>query len=195
MYKLPDLTYDYGSLSPAISQEVMTLHHTKHHQAYVDKLNLALEGSQVENDGDIRQLLRQLDSLPEDMSRSVRNQGGGHFNHSQFWRWMSPNGGGQPTGKLARAIDGQYGNFQAFVDKFSAEATGVFGSGWAWLMPDMSIITTPNQDNPIMFGQDEPLLGLDVWEHAYYLDYQNRRNDYIKAWWDVVDWQMVESNF
>lgn len=190
MYKLPELSYDYQGLEPAISRDIMELHYTKHHQTYVDKLNQAIEGHQVGDD--IEELLRQLDQLPESIRQAVRNHGGGHYNHSLFWQWMSPNGGGQPTGGLAEAIDAKYGNFQGFVDAFSGAALGIFGSGWAWLMPDMSITTTPNQDNPVMSGGEMPLLGLDVWEHAYYLDYKNQRNAYIQAWWNVVDWQAIE---
>ncbi len=190
MYKLPDLPYGYQALEPAISRDIMELHYTKHHQTYIDKLNQTIEGHQVGDD--IEALLRQLGQLPESIRQAVRDHGGGHYNHSLFWQWMSPNGGGQPTGGLAEAIDAKYGNFQGFVDAFSSAALGIFGSGWAWLMPDMSIITTPNQDNPIMSGSEIPLLGLDVWEHAYYLDYKNQRNAYIQAWWNVVDWQAIE---
>lgn len=190
MYKLPNLSYDYQALEPAISRDIMELHHAKHHQTYVDKLSQAIESHQVASG--IEELLRQLDRLPESIRQAVRNHGGGHYNHSLFWQWMSPSGGGQPTGDLASAIDAKYGNFQGFVDEFSNAALGIFGSGWAWLMPDMSITTTPNQDNPIMSGGEVPLLGIDVWEHAYYLDYKNQRNTYIQAWWDVVDWQAIE---
>ena len=191
MYTLPDLDYDYGALAPAISEDIMRLHHTKHHQAYVDKLNAALEGRSVPSD--LMQLLRDVSALPEDVRQAVRNNGGGHLNHSLFWEIMSPDGGGEPSGDVAQAIVGRYGNFQTFVDTFNESATGLFGSGWVWLMPDMQIITSPNQDNPIMNGQQMPLLGLDVWEHAYYLDYKNQRDAYIKAWWNVVDWARVEA--
>ncbi len=191
MYTLPDLDYDYGALAPAISEDIMRLHHTKHHQAYVDKLNAALEGQSVSSD--LMQLLRDVSALPEDVRQAVRNNGGGHLNHSLFWEIMSPDGGGEPSGDVAQAIAGRYGNFQTFVDTFTESATGLFGSGWVWLMPDMQIITSPNQDNPIMDGQQMPLLGLDVWEHAYYLDYKNQRDAYIKAWWSVVDWARVEA--
>ena len=190
MYKLPQLDYDYQALEPAISAEIMQLHHQKHHQTYVDKLNAALEGVDL-GDRSLVDLLSNLDQLPESIRTTVRDNGGGHFNHSQFWQWMSPNGGGQPSGELLSRIEAKYGSFQAFVDQFSEAATSLFGSGWVWLQPDMEIITTPNQDNPIMNGQAAPILGLDVWEHAYYLDYKNVRPDYITAWWDVVDWQRV----
>lgn len=194
MYELPKLNYDYSGLEPAISKEIMTLHHSKHHQAYVDKLNVAV-GSLNLGGKSIEELLQKIDDLPSDIRQAVRNNGGGHLNHSLFWRWMSPSGGGQPQGALLEAINQKYGDFQSFVDTFSATALSIFGSGWAWLMPDASIVTTPNQDNPIMQGGELPILGLDVWEHAYYLDYKNRRDDYVKAWWDVVDWQAVEINY
>ena len=195
-YKLPPLPYSYDALGKYISKNIMELHHDKHHQTYVDKLNAALDGVT----GDIRQmelvdLLRSVDKLPEDVQGVIRNNGGGHYNHSLFWRWMSPDGSGQPKGETARLINERYGNFQNFVDEFTTKSLGVFGSGWVWLQPDMSIITTPNQDNPLNKGLDEPVLGLDVWEHAYYLDYKNKRDDYIKAWWQVVNWEFVESRF
>jgi len=192
MYSLPELNYGYEDLEPVISSEIMRLHHSKHHQGYVDKLNQALDEAGVSIDS-IEQLLGDLEGLPEDIRQAVRNNGGGHFNHSLFWRWMSPRGGGQPSGQLANDIEQRYGSFQAFVDEFTTKATGLFGSGWVWLMPDAEIITTANQDNPIMNGQPRPILGLDVWEHAYYLDYKNERNRYIEAWWQLVDWPTVEN--
>lgn len=190
MYKLPEIDYDYGALEPAISREIMELHHSKHHQTYVDKLNDALDG--VDHPTEIEDLLSSIDDLPKDIQQAVRNNGGGHLNHSLFWQWMSPSGGGQPSGDLADLINQRYGSFQKFVDEFTTQATGLFGSGWVWLMPDVEIITTQNQDNPIMGGKPRPILGLDVWEHAYYLDYKNQRDRYTKAWWDVVDWSSVE---
>lgn len=190
MYELPDLAYGYDDLSPVISEEIMRLHHSKHHQSYVDKLNAALEG--LEFNGGLEGLLRNIDTLPIDKQRAVQNNGGGHLNHSLFWQVMSPQGGGNPSGELADGLDAKYGSFQGFVDEFSQSALGIFGSGWAWLMPDLSIVTTPNQDNPIMRGGDMPILGLDVWEHAYYLDYKNARDAYVKAWWDAVAWDEVE---
>lgn len=193
MFVLPRLNYDYNSLEPTISSEIMELHHTKHHQAYVDKLNGALEGGSYTDD--IEKLLRGLSSLPEDMQTTVRNNGGGHFNHSMFWQWMSPDGGDVPSGHLGVAIEERYGDFQGLVDLFNSQATKIFGSGWVWLMPDLDIVTTPNQDNPIMFGKEAPILGLDVWEHAYYLDYKNQRDKYIVAWWDVVNWPFVEQMY
>lgn len=195
MFSLPELTYAYSDLAPAISPEVMKLHHSKHHQSYVDKLNAAIEEAPELNGRTIEDLLANLDTLPEAVRTAIRNNGGGHYNHSLFWQWMSPNGGGEPTGELGERINGHYGNYQAFVDEFTTKATGLFGSGWVWLMPDMKIITTPNQDTPIMNGEPVPILGLDVWEHAYYLDYKNVRPDYIKAWWGVVDWGSVQSSF
>lgn len=194
MHQLPQLEYDYDALSPSISADIMHLHHARHHQTYVDKLNQAVKGTDAENTS-LTEMITALDSVPDDIRTAVRNNGGGHWNHTKFWRWMSPNGGGQPNGQMLRAIEGKYGSYQGFVDEFTSEALGIFGSGWCWLMPDMSIITTPNQDSPMMNGADEPLLGLDVWEHAYYLDYKNVRDDYVKAWWDVVDWQYVSQDY
>lgn len=189
MYSLPSLGYEYDALAPSISEDIMILHHTKHHQTYVDKLNAALTG--VEAAGSLEILLRNIDTLPQELREEVRNNGGGHYNHSLFWQCMSPRGGGAPSGELGAKIDQKYGSFQQFVEAFSDAATGLFGSGWVWLQPDVSIMTTANQDNPIMQGKEAPIMGLDVWEHAYYLDYKNARADYIKAWWDVVDWSMV----
>ena len=191
MFTLPELSYSYEALEPAISADIMELHHSKHHQTYVDKLNAAIEEAPELEGKTIEELLANLSSAPESVRTAVRNNGGGHYNHSLFWQWMSPDGGGEPSGALAEAINEKYGSFQEFVDAFSAEAAGVFGSGWVWLMPDMSIETTPNQDNPIMEGKPAPILGLDVWEHAYYLDYKNVRPDYVKAWWNVVSWARV----
>ena len=195
MYHLPELQYDYDALGSYISKDIMQLHHSKHHQAYVDKLNAAIDQAPALRERPLESLLTDLDNLPEAVNAAVRNYGGGHYNHSLFWHWMSPDGGGEPTGELAAAIVAQYGSFQAFVDEFTAKSLGVFGSGWAWLQPNMEIITTPNQDTPIMQGYDAPLLGLDVWEHAYYLDYKNKRDDYVKAWWNVVNWRAVEDRF
>lgn len=195
MHKLPNLTYDYDALGEYISADIMQLHHSKHHQAYVDKLNAALEGEASHQGQAIEGLLKDLSSLPESVQTAVRNNGGGHYNHSLFWQWMSPTGGGEPTGDLGNSLKDKYGSFQGFVDEFTTKALGVFGSGWVWLQPDLNIITTPNQDTPLMNGNPEPLLGLDVWEHAYYLDYKNKRDDYISAWWNVVDWDFVASRY
>jgi len=195
MYHLPELQYNYDALGAYISKDIMQLHHSRHHQAYVDKLNAAIDQAPALRERPLESLLSDLDSLPEAVAMAVRNQGGGHYNHSLFWQWMSPDGGGEPTGELGVAIIAQYGSFQAFVDEFTAKSLSVFGSGWAWLQPNMEIITTANQDTPIMQGHDAPLLGLDVWEHAYYLDYKNKRDDYVKAWWNVVNWHAVEDRF
>lgn len=195
MYTLPDLPYGYEQLGKYISKDIMVLHHSKHHQAYVDKLNTALDQVPDLKDRPLETLLSQLDSLPESVRTAIRNQGGGHYNHSLFWQWMSPSGGGEPTGELAQQITAKYGSFQGFVDEFTSRSLGVFGSGWAWLQPDLEIITTPNQDVPIMQGKQAPILGLDVWEHAYYLDYKNKRDDYVKSWWNVVNWDFVQQCF
>jgi len=193
MFTLPDLPYDYAALGTYISKDIMHLHHDKHHQMYVDKLNSALAPFPDLAHKPIENLLDDIDTLPEQVRVAVRNHGGGHFNHSLFWKWMSPDGGGQPTGDLATALISKYGSYQAFVDEFTTKSLAVFGSGWVWLQPDLDIITTANQDNPLIQGLDAPLLGLDVWEHAYYLDYKNKRDDYVNAWWNVVDWDFVAS--
>lgn len=193
MYTLPELPYGYDQLGKYISGDIMKLHHDKHHQTYVDKLNAALDAAPALRERPLESLLADVSSLPEAVQLAIRNQGGGHYNHSLFWQWMSPDGGGEPTGELAKQINERYGSFQEFVDEFTTKSLGVFGSGWAWLQPNLDIITTPNQDSPIMQGLDAPILGLDVWEHAYYLDYKNKRDDYVNAWWNVVNWDMVES--
>lgn len=195
MYSLPDLPYGYDQLGDYISGTIMQLHHDKHHQAYVDKLNAAIDGAPALRERPLESLLSDLSSLPDSVQMAVRNHGGGHYNHSLFWQWMSPDGGGEPRGDLADKIIERYGSFQNFVDEFTTKSLGVFGSGWAWLQPNMDIITTPNQDTPIMQGLDAPLLGLDVWEHAYYLDYKNKRDDYVKAWWNVVNWDFVAERY
>lgn len=193
MYQLPAMSYGYDQLGRYISKDIMELHHSKHHQAYVDKLNAALDLAPALKERPLESLLGDIDTLPVEVQIAIRNHGGGHYNHSLFWQWMSPSGGGEPTGDLANKIVEKYGSFQAFVDEFTTKSLGVFGSGWTWLQPDMEILTTPNQDTPIMQGNSAPLLGLDVWEHAYYLDYKNKRDDYIAAWWNVVDWDFVAS--
>ena len=190
MYQLPSLQYDYGALGPYISADIMKLHHDKHHQTYVDKLNAALN----DNPTFMGIALPELLARP-DLPAAIRNHGGGHYNHSLFWQWMAPGAGGEPTGELAKQVEHKYSSFQGFVDEFSNKANGLFGSGWVWLLPDMEIITTPNQDTPMLLGKPEPILGLDVWEHAYYLDYKNARADYVKAWWGVVDWGFVGERF
>lgn len=195
MFTLPSLGYDYDALGSYISKDIMQLHHSKHHQTYVDKLNATVEGVPELQGKSVDELLMQLNDIPESIRTAVRNHGGGHYNHSLFWQWMSPGGGGEPTGELASAIIEHYGSYQAFVDSFTQKALSVFGSGWVWLQPDMSIVTTANQDTPIGEGMDAPLLGLDVWEHAYYLDFRNKRDDYVKSWWNVVDWQYVSTRY
>ncbi len=195
LFTLPELPYEYGVLGHYISADIMRLHHDKHHQTYVDKLNDAIAKVPSLQGKPLVSLLRNLADIPEEVQTAVRNNGGGHYNHSLFWQWMSPQGGGQPSGALADQLVRVHGSFEQFIDSFSEKALGVFGSGWVWLQPDMTIVTSPNQDNPLMNEGDEPLLGLDVWEHAYYLDYQNRRADYIKAWWDVVNWEFVEERY
>ncbi|HEX6416177.1 MAG TPA: superoxide dismutase [Candidatus Saccharimonadales bacterium] len=195
MYTLPDLPYGYDQLGKYISGDIMQLHHDKHHQTYVDKLNAALDNAPALRERPLETLLSDLESLPENVRTAIRNHGGGHYNHTLFWQWMSPDGGGEPTGELAAQITERYGSFQGFVDEFTAKSLGVFGSGWTWLQPNMDIITTPNQDTLLMQGMDEPLLGLDVWEHAYYLDYKNKRDDYVQSWWNVVNWDFVQQRF
>lgn len=193
MYTLPELTYSYDALGEHISADIMKLHYSKHHQTYVDKLNAALDNAPALKERPLESLLSDIEALPESIQTAVRNHGGGHYNHSLFWQWMSPSGGGEPHGELANKIIAQYGDFQGFVDEFTKQSLALFGSGWCWLMPDMSITTTANQDTPIMNGRSAPILGLDVWEHAYYLDYKNKRDDYVAAWWNVVDWEFVAS--
>jgi superoxide dismutase, Fe-Mn family len=195
-YEVPPLPYDYAALEPHIDEQTMRLHHDKHHQAYVDKANGALEGTEWA-DKPIEEVIANLDSLPDDKKGPVRNNGGGHLNHSLFWESMSPDGGGEPSGDLASAIDDAFGSFDAFKEKFEAAGVGQFGSGWAWLVLDggtLKITSTPNQDSPVTSGAT-PLVGNDVWEHAYYLKYQNKRPDYLKAWWNVVDWNKVAERF
>ena len=188
MYTLPELPYEYNALAPIISADIMELHHAKHHQTYVDKLNAALEQVPDLKGTSLVQLLSDIDAIPDSVRTVIRNHGGGHYNHSLFWQCMSPSGGHEPAGELAAAIAAKYGSFQDFVNVFSDQAIKLFGSGWVWLTPKLDIVPMPNQDNPLMNGDDAPILGLDVWEHAYYLDYTYKRGDYVKAWWEVVDW-------
>jgi len=195
MFTVPELGYAYDALGENISKEIMELHHSKHHKTYVDKLNAALESYPELQGKEVVELIRDLDAIPEAIRGAVRNHGGGHYNHSLFWKVMSPQGGGQPTGALFEGLVAKYGSYQSFVDEFTAKSLAVFGSGWAWLQPDLSIVTTSNQDVPLMQGEPEPILGLDVWEHAYYLDYKNKRDDYVAAWWNVVDWDFVASRY
>jgi len=195
MFSVPKLQYEYDALEGVISAEIMELHHDKHHQAYVDKLNAAIEKYPELQSKSVEALLRELDTVPEAIRTAVRNNGGGHYNHCLFWLWMSPDGGGEPSGELFDAIVAKYGSFDAFIEAFNEKALGLFGSGWVWLQPNLDIITTPNQDSLLSKGEPEPLLGLDVWEHAYYLDYKNKRDDYIKAWWRIVNWPVVTERF
>jgi Fe-Mn family superoxide dismutase len=195
-YKLPALPYDYSALEPYIDTKTMAIHHDKHHQAYVNNLNNAVEGYEDIANKPVLALLTDLDSVPEKIRTAVRNNGGGHANHSLFWPSMSANGGGEPKGKLAEGINEAFGSFDGFKEQFAKAAMTRFGSGWAWLCagPDgLVVMSTPNQDNPVSQGLI-PLLGIDVWEHAYYLNYQNRRGDYIAAWWNVVNWKFVSAN-
>ena len=195
MFTLPELPYAYSALDPVISEDIMRLHHSKHHQTYVEKLNKALQKADELQDRSLVDLLTNLDHLPESVRTAVRNNGGGHYNHSLFWQCMAPDAGGKPTGRLAEAIVTKYGSVDEFEQKFSSTALGVFGSGWVWLMPNLEIIALPNQDTPMALGKGEPLMGLDVWEHAYYLDYKNKRDEYIKNWWQVVNWPFIESRY
>jgi superoxide dismutase, Fe-Mn family len=191
-FTLPDLPYAEDALEPHIDAKTMNIHRTKHHQTYVDKLNEAVAGTDLENK-DVEEILRNFSSVPDDKKTAVKNHGGGHHNHSVFWTIMGPGAGGAPSGDVASAIDGAFGSFDTFKEKFTAAAIGQFGSGWAWLVSNggkLEIVARPNQDSPLMDGL-QPILGLDVWEHAYYLNYQNRRPDYVGAWWNVVNWAEV----
>jgi Fe-Mn family superoxide dismutase len=196
-YTLPDLPYDYDALEPHIDARTMKIHHTKHHQGYTNKVNAALEGHDFA-DLDIEEVLRRIDEVPSDIKQSVINSGGGYANHNLFWTILSPNGGGEPEGELAEAINDTFGSFDKFKEEFSAAAGGRFGSGWAWLSVDGSgnlvVHSTANQDSPLMEGYT-PIMGIDVWEHAYYLHYQNRRPDYVAAFWNLINWDQVADNF
>jgi Fe-Mn family superoxide dismutase len=198
-YTLPDLPYDYNALAPHVDEQTMRIHHDKHHAAYVNNLNSALEKHPDFDPGnDVDALMRRFESVPDDIKTAVRNNGGGHSNHTLFWQVMGPNGGGEPVGQLAEEIASAFGDFAAFRTRFADTAKGRFGSGWAWLVVDdqrkLQVIDTLNQDSPYMLGYT-PILGLDVWEHAYYLNYQNRRPDYIEAWWNVVNWDEVARRY
>ena len=196
-YDVPDLPYDYGALEPHIDAQTMQIHHDKHHATYVSKLNDAVKDHPDLQNKNVEDLLRGIDSVPEAIRTAVRNHGGGHANHTLFWQVMGPNGGGTPSGNLASALDRDLGGFQAFKEKLTNAAANQFGSGWGWLVASggkLEVIARPNQDSPLMEGKT-PLLGVDVWEHAYYLKYQNRRPDYLAAWWNTIDWQAVEKLF
>ena len=192
-YELPLLPYDYNALEPHIDEQTMRIHHDKHHATYIAKLNAALEGHDDLASKNIDQLVSDLGSVPEAIRGAVRNHGGGHANHAMFWQVMAPAGGGSPTGKVAEVITSVFGSYEAFTEQFATAAATRFGSGWAWLVDGgdtLSIESTPNQDTPLMEGK-KPILGIDVWEHAYYLNYQNRRPDYVKAWLNVINWDEV----
>lgn len=199
MFELPKLPYSYDSLEPFIDARTMEIHHDKHHQAYVNKLNEALANYPALQEIVLEELLRSLDKVPAEIRTAVRNNGGGHFSHSLFWKVMAPRAGGEPKGKLAADIISSFGNFQNFKNEFSKQANGFFGSGWVWLYVDkndgkLKIGQTPGHDNPVMIG-NKPLMVFDVWEHAYYLKYQNRRPEYTEAWWNVVNWDYIESRY
>ena len=197
-HELPPLTYDFSALEPHIDAQTMQIHHDKHHAAYVNNLNAALDKHSALSDRSLEDIIKELSDVPEDIRTAVRNNGGGHLNHSMFWKIMSPNGGGEPTGPIASAISETFGSFEEFKTKFNDAGVKRFGSGWVWLIKSktgkLEITSTPNQDNPMMEGH-YPILGNDVWEHAYYLKYQNRRPDYLSAWWNVVNWDEVNKRF
>lgn len=196
-FTLPDLPYDYDALAPHIDERTMKIHHTKHHQGYTDKLNNALEGHEFAN-LDIEEVLRRINEVPEGRRQGVINNGGGYANHNLFWTILSPNGGGEPAGDIAKAINDEFGSFENFKNEFNNAATGRFGSGWGWLCVkqdgSLEVLSTPNQDSPLMNGLT-PILGLDVWEHAYYLNYQNKRGDYVNAFWNLVNWDKVNEYY
>jgi Fe-Mn family superoxide dismutase len=199
-HTLPPLPYAFDALEPHIDARTMEIHHGKHHQAYVNNLNAALEKAPELQDRPLEALLADLNAVPEGIRTAVRNNGGGHWNHALFWQLMAPNAGGEPSGSLGQAVSQSFGGVQQLKEQFAAAAAGRFGSGWAWLLADggkLAITSTPNQDNPLMEGKPATsvLLGLDVWEHAYYLKYQNRRPDYVTAWWNVVNWGEVQKRY
>jgi len=198
MFELPKLEYAYADLEPYIDSRTMEIHYSKHHAAYVTNLNNALETLKDIKTRSIEEILTKLDAIPEELRTTVRNNGGGHYNHSLFWTIMSKKGGGRPSGSLEDAIEKEFDGFDSFKDTFTKSATGRFGSGWVWLYINnegsLRVSSTPNQDNPLMDG-NKPILGLDVWEHAYYLKYQNKRADYIASWWEIINWTKVEENY
>ncbi|AAP28210.1 superoxide dismutase [Mn] [Bacillus tropicus] len=196
-HELPNLPYAYDALEPHFDKETMNIHHTKHHNTYITNLNAALEGHAELADKSVEELVANLNEVPEAIRTAVRNNGGGHANHTFFWTILSPNGGGQPVGELATAIEAKFGSFDAFKEEFAKAGATRFGSGWAWLVVnngELEVTSTPNQDSPLTEGKT-PVIGLDVWEHAYYLNYQNRRPDYIGAFWNVVDWNAAEKRY
>ncbi|SFA96043.1 MULTISPECIES: superoxide dismutase [unclassified Bacillus (in: firmicutes)] len=196
-FELPQLPYAYDALEPHIDKETMNIHHTKHHNTYVTNLNAALEGNEELLSKTVEEVVANLDAVPEAVRTAVRNNGGGHANHSLFWEILSANGGGEPTGELAEAINSKFGSLESFKEEFAKAATTRFGSGWAWLVVnngELEVTSTPNQDSPLMEGKT-PVLGLDVWEHAYYLNYQNRRPEYINSFWNVINWDAVAERY
>ncbi|KFN01042.1 Superoxide dismutase [Mn] 1 [Bacillus clarus] len=196
-HELPNLPYAYDALEPHFDKETMNIHHTKHHNTYITNLNAALEGHAELANKSVEELVSNLNEVPEAIRTAVRNNGGGHANHTFFWTILSPNGGGQPVGELATAIEAKFGSFDAFKEEFAKAGATRFGSGWAWLVVnngELEVTSTPNQDSPLTEGKT-PVIGLDVWEHAYYLNYQNRRPDYIGAFWNVVDWNAAEKRY
>jgi superoxide dismutase, Fe-Mn family len=196
-HTLPTLPYAFTALEPHIDARTMEIHYTKHHQAYINNLNAALEKHPALMEKTVEELVADVDMVPEDIRTAVRNNGGGHLNHSMFWDLMAPNAGGKPQGALLQAIEKTFASFEKFQEAFAQAAATRFGSGWAWLVVDgksLAVVSTANQDNPVTDGKT-PILGLDVWEHAYYLHYQNRRPDYVKAWWNVVNWKEVETRY
>ncbi len=197
-YELPPLPYDYDALEPHIDEQTMRLHHDKHHNTYVTNVNNAIAGTDLENLSPV-ELIQNLDRVPQEKRMAVRNNGGGHVNHTMFWEIMGPNGGGQPTGEVADAINQTFGSFDALKEAVNTAGATRFGSGWAWLVVDsagnLAVTSTPNQDNPLMDGQGTPILGVDVWEHAYYLKYQNQRPAYLNAWWNTVNWDAVNQRY
>ncbi|WP_075982315.1 superoxide dismutase [Bacillus massilinigeriensis] len=196
-FELPQLPYAYDALEPHIDKETMNIHHTKHHNTYVTNLNNALAGNEELLSKSVEEVISNLDAVPESARTAVRNNGGGHANHSLFWQILSPNGGGEPSGELADAITKKFGSYDGFKEEFTKAATTRFGSGWAWLVVsngELEVTSTPNQDSPLMEGKT-PILGLDVWEHAYYLNYQNRRPDYINAFYNVINWDEVSKRY
>ena len=197
MFEVPPLPYAFDALEPHIDAKTMEIHHDKHHAAYVSKLNAALEGHEGLQKKKVEEILRDINSVPEGIRTAVRNHGGGHANHSLFWEVMGPGGGGNPTGAVAQAIQAAFGSFESLKEKVNNAATNQFGSGWGWLVVadgKLDVLARPNQDSPLMEGKT-PILGVDVWEHAYYLKYQNRRPDYLNAWWSTVNWSAVEARF
>lgn len=198
MYKLPQLNYPYNALEPYVDEETMKIHHNKHHQAYLDKLNTALQKYPELFEKSIEEILSNLDAVPEDIRTAVRNNGGGYLHHNLFWRMMKPEGGGEPMGDIDRAINETFGDFKSFKKQFTDSALSLFGAGWTWLVKnkegDLLIANTSNQDSPVSKNY-KPILGLDVWEHAYYLKYQNRRPEYIEQWWNVVDWEKINEYY